>query len=146
MTGAEQSSAWRDLRPRVLSALVMVVVAGGCIGLGGIAYTLMVLLAMGGMAAEAADLFRLRVQSLRGGLYVLWAVCAGLSAAAGHWGYFILFCISACVFGAPLCAVMSVIIMQVRLCSGSGRTVCGLSCLLSPWWLRAIPRPIWPGG
>ena len=111
MTGAEQSSAWRDLRPRVLSALVMVVVAGGCIGLGGIAYTLMVLLAMGGMAAEAAGLFRLRVQSLRGGLYVLWAVCAGLSAAAGHWGYFILFCIRAVVFGAPLCAVMSVIIM-----------------------------------
>ncbi|MFT9360612.1 phosphatidate cytidylyltransferase [Acetobacter okinawensis] len=111
MTGAEQPSAWRDLRPRVLSALVMVVVAGGCIGFGGIAYTLMVLLAMGGMAAEAAGLFRLRVQSLRGGLYVLWAVCAGLSAAAGHWGYFILFCISACVFGAPLCAVMSVIIM-----------------------------------
>ncbi|MFT8419167.1 MAG: phosphatidate cytidylyltransferase [Acetobacter sp.] len=111
MSNAGSSAAWRDLRPRVLSALVMVAVAGGCIGFGGIAYTLMVLVAMGGMAAEAAGLFALPVRSWRGGLYVLWAVCAGLSAAAGHWGYFILFCISACVFGAPLCAVMCVIIM-----------------------------------
>lgn len=111
MTGADQSSAWRDLRPRVLSALVLVAVASACIGFGGMAYTLMVLLAMGGMAAEAAGLFGLRLRSLRGGLYVLWAVCAGVSAAVGHWGYFILFCISACVFGAPLCAVMSVIVM-----------------------------------
>lgn len=111
MTSAGQSSAWRDLRPRVLSAMVMVAVAGGCIAAGGTAYTLMVLLAMGGMAAEASQLFRQSVRSWRGGLYVLWAVCAGLSAACGHWGYFILFCISSCVFGAPLCAVMCVIIM-----------------------------------
>ena len=111
MTAAGQSSAWRDLRPRVLSALVMVAVAGGCIGFGGLAYTAMVLLAMGGMAAEAAGLFRLPVRSWRGGLYVLWAVCAGLSAASGHWSYFILFCVSACVFGASLCGVMCVIIM-----------------------------------
>lgn len=111
MTAAKQPSAWRDLRPRVLSAIVMVVVAGACIGGGGIAYTLMVLLAMGGMATEASQLFRQPVRSWRGGLYVLWAVCAGLSAAYGHWSYFILFCISACVFGAPLCAVMCVIIM-----------------------------------
>ena len=111
MSGPGQSSPWRDLRPRVLSALVMVAVAGACIGLGGVAYTLMVLLAMGGMAAEASGLFGQRVRSWRGGLYVLWAVCAGLSAAAGHWGSFILFCISACVFGAPLCAVMCVIVL-----------------------------------
>lgn len=111
MTTAKKTTAWRDLRPRVLSAMVMVVVAGACIGLGGIAYILMVLLAMGGMAAEASQLFRQPVRSWRGSLYVLWAVCAGLSAACGHWSYFILFCVSACVFGAPLCAVMCVIIM-----------------------------------
>ncbi|MFT9417890.1 phosphatidate cytidylyltransferase [Acetobacter sp.] len=110
MTTTGQSSAWRDLRPRVLSAMVMVAVAGGCIGAGGVAYVLMVLVAMGGMAFEAAGLFKLPVRSWRGGLYVLWAVCGGLSAATGHWRYFILFSIGSCVFGAELCAMMCVII------------------------------------
>ncbi|MDE7546433.1 phosphatidate cytidylyltransferase [Acetobacter fabarum] len=111
MTADGQSSAWRDLRPRVLSAMVLVVVAGGCIGVGGFAYALMVLLAMGGMAAEAAGLLRLPVRSWRGVLYVLWAICGGLSAATGHWQYFILFSIGSCVFGAELCTIMCVIIM-----------------------------------
>ncbi|MBO1323670.1 phosphatidate cytidylyltransferase [Acetobacter sp. TBRC 12305] len=109
MTPAD-TSAWRDLRPRLLSALVMVAVAAFCIGTGGVAYAVMVVAAMAGMAAEAARLFSLAVKSWRGALYVLWATCAGLSAATGHWRYFALFCVTSLVFGAPLCGIMCVII------------------------------------
>lgn len=37
-TNAQDTSAWRDLRPRLMSAAVLVAVAGTCIGLGGLAY------------------------------------------------------------------------------------------------------------
>ncbi|KDE19337.1 phosphatidate cytidylyltransferase [Acetobacter aceti 1023] len=110
-TKPQDTSAWRDLRPRLMSAAVLVAVAGTCIGLGGLAYDALILGMMGGMAAEAAALFGLSVKSWRGVLYVLWAVCAGLSAATGHWAYFSIFCISSLVFGAPLCAIMCVIIL-----------------------------------
>lgn len=110
-TNAQDTSAWRDLRPRLMSAAVLVAVAGTCIGLGGLAYDALILGMMGGMAVEAAALFGLSVKSWRGVLYLLWAVCAGLSAATGHWAYFSVFCISSLVFGAPLCAIMCVIIL-----------------------------------
>ena len=110
-TNAQDTSAWRDLRPRLMSAAVLVAVAGTCIGLGGLAYDALILGMMGGMAVEAAALFGLSVKSWRGVLYLLWAVCAGLSAATGHWAYFGIFCISSLVFGAPLCAIMCVIIL-----------------------------------
>lgn len=110
-TNAQDTSAWRDLRPRLMSAAVLVAVAGTCIGLGGLAYDALILGMMGGMAVEAAALFGLSVKSWRGVLYLLWGVCAGLSAATGHWAYFSVFCISSLVFGAPLCAIMCVIIL-----------------------------------
>lgn len=74
------ASAWRDLRTRLMSACVLVLVAGLCIGMGGILYDLLILGVMGGMAAEAALLFRLSPRSWRGSVYVLWAIGAGLAA------------------------------------------------------------------
>lgn len=104
-------TAWRDLKPRLLSALVLVAVAGLAIGLGGWVYKLLILAAMAGMAVEAATLFGLRVKSWRGCLYVLWAVGAWLAAATGRWDAFPAFCVTALVFGAPLCLIMCIIVL-----------------------------------
>jgi phosphatidate cytidylyltransferase len=46
------ASRWNDLRPRVLSAVVLVPVALGCIWWGGVAWVLLVLLAAFGLALE----------------------------------------------------------------------------------------------
>ena len=108
---ADGQSAWRDLRHRVISAVVLVSVAAVCIGTGGLPYASLVLAAMGGMASEAATLFDLSLRRWRGVLYCLWGVCAGLSAASGHWAYFPAFCFSAFVFGPALWAIMCVIVL-----------------------------------
>lgn len=104
-------SAWRDLKARLLSALVLVAVAGTAIGLGGWFYKALVLAAMVGMAAEAAALFGLAARSWRGGLYMLWALGAWLAAVTGRWEAFPAFCLSALVFGAPLCLIMCIIVL-----------------------------------
>lgn len=105
------SSAWRDLKARLLSALVLVAVAGTAIGLGGWLYKVLVLAAMVGMAAEAAVLFGLSTRSWRGSLYMLWALGAWLAAVTGRWEAIPAFCISALVFGAPLCLIMCIVVL-----------------------------------
>lgn len=105
------ASAWRDLRTRLMSACVLVLVAGLCIGMGGLLYDILILGVMGGMAAEAAILFGLSPKSWRGSIYVLWAIGAGLAAVTGRWEAFPIFCLSSFVFGAQLCAVMCVIVL-----------------------------------
>jgi phosphatidate cytidylyltransferase len=104
-------SAWRDLRPRLISGAVLVAVAGLCISVGGWLYALLILAGMAGMAVEAARLFGLSVRDWRGGLYVAWALCAGFSAASGHWASFVLFCLLSFVFGGSLWALMCVIVL-----------------------------------
>ena len=104
-------SAWRDLKARLISALVLVIVAGTAIGLGGWFYKALVLAAMVGMAAEAGVLFGLASRSWRGSLYMLWAAGAWLAAATGRWEAIPAFCISALVFGAPLCLIMCIIVL-----------------------------------
>lgn len=115
MTGGNTAqagqSAWRDLRPRLISGIVLVAVASLCIGFGGWLYGLLIIAGMAGMAVEAAGLFGLPVRHWRGGLYVVWAVCAGFSAASGHWASFVLFCLLSFVFGGPLWALMCVIVL-----------------------------------
>lgn len=110
-TAQAGQSAWRDLRPRLISGGVLVAVATVCTGVGGWLYALLILAAMGGMAVEATRLFGLSVREWRGGLYVVWAVCAGLAAATGHWTSFMLFCLLSFVFGGPLWALMCVIVL-----------------------------------
>lgn len=105
------TSAWRDLRIRLMSACILVLVAGLCIGMGGLLYNVLILGVMGGMAAEAAMLFGLPAKSWRGSVYVLWAIGAGLAAVTGRWDAFPVFCLTSFVFGAQLCAVMCVIVL-----------------------------------
>lgn len=105
------ASAWRDLRTRLMSACVLVLVAGLCIGMGGLFYDALILGVMGGMAAEAALLFGLSPRSWRGSVYVLWAIGAGLAAVTGRWDAFPVFCLASIVFGAQLCVVMCVIVL-----------------------------------
>lgn len=110
-TAQSGSSAWRDLRTRLMSACVLVLVAGVCMAMGGLLYNGLILGVMGGMAAEAAMLFGLSARSWRGSVYVLWALGAGLAAVTGRWNAFPAFCMASIVFGAPLCAVMCVIVL-----------------------------------
>ncbi|MFT9025640.1 phosphatidate cytidylyltransferase [Acetobacter indonesiensis] len=109
---ASSTTAWRDLRVRLLSACVLIAVASVSIGMGGLLYKCLILGVMGGMAAEAAILFGLSVKSWRGALYVFWALGAGLAAATGRWDAFPAFCLTSLVFGAPLCAIMCVIVLS----------------------------------
>ncbi|MCC6105131.1 MULTISPECIES: phosphatidate cytidylyltransferase [Acetobacter] len=112
MSDAGNKSAWRDLRVRLLSAIVLVAVAGIGIGAGGLLYQILIIGVMAGMAAEAATLLGVSVKSWRGIVYVLWALGAGLAAATGRWDTFPIFCVTSLVFGAPLCAVMCVIVLS----------------------------------
>ncbi|MFT8718160.1 phosphatidate cytidylyltransferase [Acetobacter sp.] len=96
------SSNWRDLRPRLISAAVLIVVAATAIGAGGVVYGALIILTMVGLASEMANLFGLSVKSWRGVLYLGWALCAGIVAYAGRWTEILAFPMSAFVFGPPL--------------------------------------------
>ncbi|NHO31572.1 phosphatidate cytidylyltransferase [Acetobacter sp. LMG 1636] len=117
---------WQDLRPRLISAAVLIVVAGAAIGAGGLFYGVLVIAAMCGMASEVATLFRTSVRSWRGVLYVAWMGCAGLAAFYGHWSAVPAFVMSAFIFGPPLWAGSAVIIaagaalLWLRLCTPPG--------------------------
>ncbi|MBV1837006.1 phosphatidate cytidylyltransferase [Acetobacter estunensis] len=95
-------SNWKDLRPRLISAVVLILVAGSAIWAGGPFYEALILLAMCGLASEMATLFGLSVRSWRGVLYLGWAVCAGLAACAGRWSAIAAFPMTAFLFGTPL--------------------------------------------
>lgn len=112
---AQPSSAlsgrdWRDLRPRLLSALALIVVAVLAISLGGYAYGLLIVATMAGMAAEGCALFSLSPRSWRGALFVAWSFCAGLSAFCGRWEATPAFAMTAFVFGPPLWLMNAVIV------------------------------------
>lgn len=107
---------WHDLRPRVLSASVMIAVAGLAIVLGGPVYDLLILLAAAGMAAECAALCGLSVRSWRGVLYIAWAVCAVICACTGHWAAVPVFVATTWIFGGPAgLGLVAVIIGAVSL-------------------------------
>lgn len=108
---AEKSNAWRDLKVRTLSGIMLGAVGAFCIWAGDWPYKIMVAAMTAGMAAEAATLFKVSPRSWRGGLYVLWAACAWIAAVTGHWNAFPLFCLSSLIFGLPLCAIMCVIVV-----------------------------------
>lgn len=97
-----KGSNWQDLRPRLISAIVLVVVAATAIWAGGIVYGGLIILTMCGLASELAGLFGLSIRSWRGALYLGWALCAGIVAYAGRWGQLVAFPMSAFVFGPAL--------------------------------------------
>lgn len=111
MPAAKASGGWHDLRPRLLSAIVLIGVAAVAIRVGGIIYGALILLAMIGMAAETAALYGLAVRSWRGVLYLAWAGCAGLAALFGHWSALPVFAMTAFVFGPPLWLGQVIIIL-----------------------------------
>ena len=110
MSDVVKQSAWCDLRPRLVSAFVLGGVAAACIAAGGVFYVTLVLVVMGGMAAEAATLFGVSIKSWWGILYCLWAICSGVLASSGYGVYFLAFCFCAFIFGSALWAIMCVII------------------------------------
>ncbi|MBR2123906.1 MAG: phosphatidate cytidylyltransferase [Acetobacter sp.] len=110
MSDIIKQSVWGDLRKRLISAFVLGSVAAACIAIGGVFYKALVLVIMGGMAAEAATLFGVSLKSWQGVLYCFWAICAGLSAASGYWAYFPAFCFGAFVFAPALWAIMCLIV------------------------------------
>ena len=110
MSDVIKQSAWCDLRPRLVSAFVLGGVAAACIAAGGVFYVTLVLVVMGGMAAEAATLFGVSIKSWWGILYCLWAICSGVLASSGYGVYFLAFCFCAFIFGSALWAIMCVII------------------------------------
>lgn len=121
-----RGSNWRDLRPRLMSAAVLIVVAALGIGAGGLLYGALIVLAMCGLASELAGLFGLPVRSWRGMLYLAWAACAGVVACAGRWSQISVFPMSAFLFGPALWIGNAVIVaagaslLWLRLGTGTG--------------------------
>ncbi|EHH69218.1 phosphatidate cytidylyltransferase [Gluconobacter morbifer] len=79
------SSRWSDLRLRLMSAVVLVSVAGFCIWQGGPVYDALILLAMFGLVWEGETLLGQPLKSWRGVLLLLWPLIAGAAALHGDW-------------------------------------------------------------
>ncbi|BCK77034.1 phosphatidate cytidylyltransferase [Acetobacter aceti NBRC 14818] len=101
-SGSAKGSNWQDLRPRLISAAVLIIVAATAIGAGGVIYGGLIILTMCGLASELAGLFGLSTRSWRGVLYLGWALCAGIVAYAGRWTQLVAFPMSAFIFGPAL--------------------------------------------
>lgn len=101
-SGSAKGSNWQDLRPRLISALVLIIVAATAIGAGGVIYGGLIILTMCGLASELAGLFGLSTRSWRGVLYLAWALCAGIVAYTGRWTQLVAFPMSAFIFGPAL--------------------------------------------
>ncbi|MBB3882098.1 phosphatidate cytidylyltransferase [Acetobacter oeni] len=117
---------WQDLRPRLISAAVLILVAGSAIIAGGVFYGALIIAAMCGMAFELAGLFGTPAWTWRGMLYVAWVGCAGLTAFFGHWNVVPVFVMSAFIFGSALWTGSAVIVaagaalLWLRLCTLPG--------------------------
>mgnify|MGYP000940818611 CR=1 FL=1 len=117
---------WSDLRPRLISAAVLIIIAGAAIQAGGLFYGALIIAAMCGMASELATLFGTSVRSWRGVLYIAWMGCAGITALCGQWNAVPAFVMSAFIFGPPLWAGSAVIaaagtaLLWLRLCTPPG--------------------------
>ncbi|MBS4074417.1 CDP-archaeol synthase [Ameyamaea chiangmaiensis] len=105
-TAAQSGRNWRDLRARLLSAAVLVPLAGVCIWLGGPVYGAMVTLAAVGMAWEAGRMFGLAPRSWRGWLYLAWPAVAVLAAWRGEWTAALGLACAAFIFGPWLWMAM----------------------------------------
>lgn len=70
---AAAEGAWSDLRTRLLSAAVLLLVAGFAVALGGVWFTLLVLVAVALMVWELVPLFGTAQMPVRGGLAALGA-------------------------------------------------------------------------
>ncbi len=123
---------WRDLRLRLLSAVVLAPLALGCIRGGGRLFEALVLLVLIGLGAEWAGLLRRPLVGLRGVTLLLWPAIACLAAlVTGRWEE------AVAMLAAPL--VLGPAIAAGTVAVG----VAGLALL----WLREGPAadPGWDG-
>jgi phosphatidate cytidylyltransferase len=111
---------WRDLRARVLSALLLAPLAVGCIAIGGPVFALLIAAGAVGVGLEWGAMLRLPRRSLRGTVFALWPSLCGLAGLTGRWTGVLPMLIAGLVLG-PDVAV--------------GLLVIGLA-VLSLFWLR----------
>ncbi|QDH17524.1 phosphatidate cytidylyltransferase [Swingsia samuiensis] len=81
----KSSPRWSDLRTRLVSAVILVCVAGVCLWQGGFLYDVLILLAMVGLVWEGELLIQQPLRTWRGVLLLLWPIVAGVSALKGQW-------------------------------------------------------------
>ncbi|MBB2174472.1 phosphatidate cytidylyltransferase [Gluconacetobacter johannae] len=129
---------WKDLRARLASAAVLVPVAGLCVWAGGVAYAILILLAMAGMAQEWGRLFDLRPTRWRGVLYLLWPLAAGAAALDGQWRGAFAVMAGGFVFGPALwagqvvigCAGVSLLWLRNMTVPGAGVVLFLVTCVV----------------
>ncbi|WP_338029678.1 phosphatidate cytidylyltransferase [Gluconacetobacter tumulisoli] len=129
---------WKDLRARLASAAVLVPVAGLCVWAGGIAYAVLILLAMAGMAQEWGRLFALYPTRWRGVLYLLWPLATGAAALGGHWRGAFAVMAGGFVFGPALwagqvvigCAGVSLLWLRNMTVPGAGVVLFVVTCVV----------------
>lgn len=117
------SSRWSDLKLRLTSAVILVVVAGGCLWQGGMIYNALILLAMFGLVWEGLTLIKQPLYTWRGVLLLLWPMVSGVAALRGEWSGAFWMVWPSLIFGIPACIPVVVSILG------------GLSLL----WLRHLP-------
>ena len=117
------SSRWSDLKLRLTSAVILVVVAGGCLWQGGMIYNALILLAMFGLVWEGLTLIKQPLHTWRGVLLLLWPMVSGVAALRGEWSGAFWMVWPSLIFGIPACIPVVVSILG------------GLSLL----WLRHLP-------
>lgn len=132
-----KSGNWKDLRARVLSAAVLVPLAGVCVWAGGLVYGALIVLVMAGMASEWARMFGFGLRVRRGQLCMAWAACMGITAVAGHWGGALLLMAAAGVLGPALwagqvaigCAGLSLLWLRYMTDPGAGVVLFLVACV-----------------
>ena len=135
--GGGSGRGWKDLRARVLSALVIVPLAALCVWAGGVAYAVMIVLAMVGMASEWGRMFALSARSWRGVLYLIWPLACAAAALGGQWGGAFMVMGAAFVFGPALwagqvaigCAGVSLLWLRFMTHPGAGVVLFVVACV-----------------
>ena len=106
MTGsswAVVSSGWADLKPRLISALVLLVVASLAIGAGGWLFGILMSVVMAGMTSEGAGLAGAwKARDWRAYAGVACACAAGICATIGRWDVVSALAFSSFLFGPAL--------------------------------------------
>ena len=105
------SSRWSDLKLRLTSAVILVVVAGGCLWQGGMIYNALILLAMFGLVWEGLTLIKQPLHTWRGVLLLLWPMVSGVAALRGEWSGAFWMVWPSLIFGIPACIPVVVSIL-----------------------------------
>ncbi|MCQ8240271.1 phosphatidate cytidylyltransferase [Rhizosaccharibacter radicis] len=119
-------TVWRDLRVRVLSALVLAPVGIACILMGGPLFALLVLAGMVGIGVEWRDLLRHPPRSLRGLVFLCWPAIAAIAGLTGRWPGALLILAASLVLGVSTAigvaatGLAGLSLLWLRFMTGSG--------------------------